>query len=106
MGARIIMSMADFLANEGVEISIASTLLDGGGETPDSVESYAIVKYRNTSVAKDDPSAYCTWALYAQADQGGSISLESDFDFFRETERHAEHMRMLFENSIPFQVIP
>jgi hypothetical protein len=91
MGAVIVIHLSDCLFHRHVEIDLR-TLDDDKTQT---------VRLRFTT---DTPAVEVVFDTYTY--DKGKIELSADFNFYRNPDRHGLLMRCLFENSIPFRVIP
>ncbi len=100
MGARISIKLADCLQQPKVEIELwveRHEAANEGDEPSDSQQAKLIF------IRPDGPAHRMHFDCYSHE---GQIYLEADFNFFRDEARHSASMRHLFENSIPFRVIP
>jgi hypothetical protein len=97
MGARIIIELQGLLNNPDVHITFACEVLKGQDDTEkDSVNQRAKVNFlSNEKIHWFDVVSY-----------NSKVSLEADFNFFRNEDGHKWLMRCLFEASVPFTVIP
>lgn len=97
MGARISITLNNLLHNENVDVVLYTEKLEGQHESdPDLLVQKAKVKFARTSIY---------WVFDSHIHEG-RVYLEADFNYFRNPDVHSERMRLLFENSIPFNVIP
>ena len=103
MGARISIDLQGFLNNPKIEVIFyCQSLIDEAAVAAGEVKSPDL--FQNAKVrfkGHNDCTHYFDVTSY-----DSKVTLEKDFNFFRNPELHTLLMRMLFENSIPFTVIP
>ena len=92
MGSRININLVDLLLNPSIEVHLTTfEHSDEGGTENTARITFLGIKRQ-------------TYALDYLIEDGGSVALERDFNFFRNAEEHSDFMRCLFETSVPFQV--
>ena len=90
MGARIFIDIQGLLNNPQIQITFDCEVLS------DTVMQRAKVNFLSNQKVH--------W--FDVVSNNSKISLEADFNFFRNEEGHKWLMRCLFEASVPFTVIP
>jgi hypothetical protein len=100
MGARISIKLADCLQQRKVEVELWVERLEAANDGDEASENQ---QAKLIFVRPDGPAHRMICDCYSHE---GQIHLEADFNFFRDEARHSANMRYLFENSIPFRVIP
>ena len=99
MGARISIELQGLLNNPGVKLAFEATAQKGQDETdPDTVSQNVEVSFGSEMNS--------TQYWFDVVSHNSKVTLEKDFNFFRDEKRHGEFMRCLFEHSVPFTVIP
>jgi hypothetical protein len=97
MGARISIELQGLLNNPDVHITFACETSKGQDDTEkDSVNQRAKVNFLSNEKIH--------W--FDVLSHNSKVSLEADFNFFRNEDGHKWLMRCLFEASVPFTVIP
>ena len=98
MGARISIELQGLLNNPEVDITFECEVIEpqDDGADPMSFEQRAKVHFK--------PNQKVHW--FDVVSYNSKVSLEADFNFFRNEDGHKWLMRCLFEASVPFTVIP
>ena len=99
MGARISIELQGLLNCEGIKLTFEATVQPPQGED----DSHTINQSVEVSFGNED-SAMHYWFDVTSHDS--KVTLEKDFNFFRDEERHRALMWSLFAHSVPFTVIP
>ena len=97
MGARISIELQGLLSNPDVQVLLECEVIEAlEPEDQETVVQRAKVNFVSNQKVH--------WFDVLSHDS--KISLEADFNFFRNEEGHKWLMRCLFEASVPFTVIP
>jgi hypothetical protein len=97
MGSRISIALADLLSDSRITVELTTVMInDGDASDASNYDNLAIVHF-------GDPSVTST---FSYSHYQNTVELEADFNFFRNPEQHTSTMRLLFEHSVPFRVIP
>lgn len=99
MGTRIEINLAALLGNPNIKITLSCEEQDSGDEQEPWSDNIAEV-----TVIVGSSAITRTFDYHAGPDS--KIRLSADFNFFRDPVRHTETMRMLYEASVPFRVLP
>jgi hypothetical protein len=102
MGARISIHLYDCLEQPNVKVEFyvePPEQPQGESEAVSPLAQQAVLKF-------EEPGGIVSKWILDVVVHNRILSLEGDFNFFRDPDRHGKNMRLLFENSIPFKVIP
>lgn len=111
MGARISIELQGLLNNPDVHITFACEVIKGQydtfayvGSDPDNQplrEGDTVNQRAKVNFLSNDKIHW-----FDVVSHNSKVSLEGDFNFFRNEDSHKWLMRCLFEASVPFTVIP
>ena len=106
MGARISIELQGLLNNADIKLAFhADSIGTGRDQTVIQLVDvrFLIWAADNQDAHRDADEFDYTFDVVSY---NSKVTLEKDFNFFRDEKRHSELMRCLFEHSVPFTVLP